>query len=558
MDDGYLVGPPSVLFTALERFAQQIWEHCNICLNKRKCEIFSWSGTAPASAPSEMALAGARVAGRLEPELLVYGVPVGTDDYVSYMLDIKVAELAEGAQRTCQVLEGESQALWTCLRLSLQQQFGYWISLVHPTQVVAAAGRVDEVMTQVLEQVGGFRFLEEGQEQEITYPMGPEVQQLQGASFQKILLGLPVKSGGLGLRSQVQQSPAAWIGALEQVVPFFSEFCPLVGHISGMGERSLQRWRPLLQSGLRTGQELRAAWDNLVDEVTEMSRYLGEEELGGALDVPVEAAGLYQGEPSCSGATRMRVVAQLESLRLKSMEKHLKEQRNRQARPVWSWPNQDKFTTAWLLSFPGPHSGLSTPIFQEGLALVLCLPSPACKDRVGEKVGDSRLDAFGDALARQKLCGDGWRIRHDRSKCELMRMMGWSRVVATCEVHGLFQHLTAQEEQNNEEVKTARQVLLPDFRIELPATPSLATHGRALAPGQTETRIAELKICCGKDFYKPGVRQRQFIRAVDARAAELMGDYLVEPEIMANNDQEKYNKVDPDKDVLNETESKHE
>ena len=60
---------------------------------------------------------------------------MGTDAYVAHMLDKKVEELAEGAKRACEVLEEESQALWAVLRLSLQQQFGYWISLVHPTQV---------------------------------------------------------------------------------------------------------------------------------------------------------------------------------------------------------------------------------------------------------------------------------------------------------------------------------------------------------------------------------------------------------------------------------------
>ena len=39
---------------------------------------------------------------------------------------------------------------------SLQQKFGYWLSLVHPSQVAAAAIKVDEVLRRVLEQVAGF------------------------------------------------------------------------------------------------------------------------------------------------------------------------------------------------------------------------------------------------------------------------------------------------------------------------------------------------------------------------------------------------------------------
>ena len=60
------------------------------------------------------------------------------------------------------------------------------------------------------------------------------------------------------------------------------------------------------------------------------------------------------------------------------------------------------------------------------------------------------------------------------------------------------------------------------------------TSGLHTAPGQKETRLAELKIYCGKDLYnREGRRQRRFVQAVDRRAAKLMGEY-----------QEKAEKVD--------------
>ena len=106
------------------------------------------------------------------------------------------------------------------------------------------------------------------------------------------------------------------------------------------------------------------------------------------------------------------------------MTKSLQEQPDKTSRPVWSWPNRDKLTTLWLLSFPVPHTGLSTPVFWEGMAMVLCLPCPACIGRVGERVGDKKVDMFGDNVLCQTLAGDGWRIRHDRIKTEIMLMMG--------------------------------------------------------------------------------------------------------------------------------------
>ena len=126
----------------------------------------------------------------------------------------------------------------------------------------------------------------------------------------------------------------------------------------------------------------------------------------------------------------MAITSQLEELKLKVLVESLtrrassRDKAVREARPVWAWPNRDKLTTAWLLSLPGPHSSLSTPIFQEGLAMVLSLPSPACRDRVGERIGSSRVDQWGDSLKREALAGNGWKVRHDRLKLEIVRLLG--------------------------------------------------------------------------------------------------------------------------------------
>ena len=86
--------------------------------------------------------------------------------------------------------------------------------------------------------------------------------------------------------------------------------------------------------------------------------------------------------------------------------------------------------------------------------------------------------------------------------------------MATCEVWGLFKHLVPQDSLDREDVNQQRQVMIPDFRIQLPSQ-----------TGQSEAKLAELKFTCGKDLYKPGVRQRQFRRAVEIRADRLMGEY---------------------------------
>ena len=66
----------------------------------------------------------------------------------------------------------------------------------------------------------------------------------------------------------------------------------------------------------------------------------------------------------------------------------------------------------------------------------------------------------------------------------------------------------------------------------MPATGNTGLNTPGVDPGQAETRLGELKFCCGQRLYKPGVRQQQFKRAVDIRAGALMGEYRVKADNM--------------------------
>ena len=72
-------------------------------------------------------------------------------------------------------------------------------------------------------------------------------------------------------------------------------------------------------------------------------------------------------------------------------------------RPTNSWPNRDKLSSSWLQCLP---DGLSSQAFTEALALLLCMPSPACMDRVGASVGKKAVDIFGDNIMAEILPGD--------------------------------------------------------------------------------------------------------------------------------------------------------
>ena len=57
MDDGYIIGPPEVIFPALETFERRLREECGLILQREKSEVLSWDGTLPMEASNGMVLA---------------------------------------------------------------------------------------------------------------------------------------------------------------------------------------------------------------------------------------------------------------------------------------------------------------------------------------------------------------------------------------------------------------------------------------------------------------------------------------------------------------------
>ena len=72
---------------------------------------------------------------------------------------------------------------------------------------------------------------------------------------------------------------------------------------------------------------------------------------------------------------RRVVTEQREVLRHEVLKPALSSYLYRQARPVIAFQNNDKTSGAWLLSRPGPLTGLSNSVFYEAMAAHLCCPS---------------------------------------------------------------------------------------------------------------------------------------------------------------------------------------
>ena len=272
------------------------------------------------------------------------------------------------------------------------------------------------------------------------------------------------------------------------------------------------RWQTLLQSGCRTGAELASSWDTLQSEARDYCEYLGKD-----FEDPLSGTVESVGYGSTDGSTRGKLVRQREEFRGAALSRALELHYDQHARPVWVSPQLDKLSSSWLLALPGPTTGLTSPVFMEALASHLCLPSPACQERLGEAIGAGRatVDHFGDNVMAAFLPGDSWRTRHDTIKTSINSLCLWSGLRADVEVFGLFGHLIPAVSLDSEDSLSRgrkRQGLVPDFRLELPN-----------ALGTTDNTLAELKVIgavCSR--YPRGVRSK----VVTRRANFLQNEYV--------------------------------
>jgi hypothetical protein len=260
-----------------------------------------------------------------------------------------------------------------------------------------------------------------------------------------------------------------------------------------------------LESGCRIGRELAVSWETLQREARQCCTFLSQD-LDGHLATAVEGIG----EGSEDGSTRKAIVQQREELRGAVLTEALTRMNDSTLKPVRAWSNRNKLSSSWSQCLPGPN-GLSSQAFSEAMALLLCMPSPACKDRIGARVGKKTVDIFGDSIMSEILPGDHWRIRHDKVKMAMHSLCVWARLPVTVEVWALFSHLIPAEALTRMERGRKRQAIVPDFRLEMPSP-----------TGGSSPQLAELKIisCC-ETWYPAGGR----VRGTDKRAGGLQTDY---------------------------------
>ena len=132
-DDVFAIGIPSVVLPAIERFSENIRARCNLELQWTKCKVYMREGQLPPNTPAGLTLAGEEVGGEFLRGFQCFGIPVGSEAYITHKLQEQANQIIEEGEKARKTLGSDYQSLWTVLRLSLASRFQYWMQLTPPS-----------------------------------------------------------------------------------------------------------------------------------------------------------------------------------------------------------------------------------------------------------------------------------------------------------------------------------------------------------------------------------------------------------------------------------------
>ena len=189
----------------------------------------------------------------------------------------------------------------------------YHLALCYPSDMLEAAKEMDRLLWTMLECSSGITIPRVDMGRGVECCPSTTVTRLQGRSYKDLMVRMPVRLGGMGLRSMADVSLAAFIGSVEQSLPHFvgdGGVCQQLTGILGEMNDSGNRWRDMLTSGCKTGVEFETAWNTLRQEAMEASQYLDK-----GLEGPLEVAAESAGDGRLNGSTRRLVTTWLQNSR---------------------------------------------------------------------------------------------------------------------------------------------------------------------------------------------------------------------------------------------------
>ena len=444
MDDGIAVGPPDVVFSAVQRFSAALQTTTGLVMRFDKLSCFSYAHDLTrcehrqrfnvpignAVIPATDACPEHRANG-----IIVGGVPIGTTEFVAEHVRVRAEEIVGQITETNSQLHSFPHHAWSVLFYCLAPRFDYILQHVDPIVTAPLAVRIDNALQSFAESCGYSGMLRDPDGSDITLRR----------------FALPARLKGCGVRSRALLAPAAFLANLVTASTMFVStpnnlgafYClqPLFPppHLSGPEHGG--RLATFLASGLPSAVALGRSWDGMQAEVAVT-------EVTGPLDRAAANAGL-----GSSTKLQRAIMHQREQVWQQHLQRDIMNLAPTDPRRE-AYESVDPLSTAWVASWPSASKGwaLDQGEFREVFTTYLGGESPCVGALAGQVIqgnGGRRIcDSFGRQLCLATLPGDGFRVRHDALVDTVARDVMRAGIQGCTEPRRLFMHVLLQDSES--------------------------------------------------------------------------------------------------------------
>ena len=432
MDDVYAVGPASVVFAAVQRFADTLREMTRLEMNVAKYSCWSPAydlASCPWRRQFGIPLGFVTTRG-VQPRgdagdvvgrgVMVGGVPVGEEAFVTEVIRQEGEAVVSYIEKTLLELRGSDHyGLWACLQYCCQSKFDYMLQHVPPSFTDHDAARIDAALVRVAQQLSYDDVLSDG---------------ITMRRFR-----LPARERGCGVRSrQHLVRHAAYAASFVRAAERFLDttdaagnivpgFFPMLNDVFGAGAFGPggHRLRDFLPSGRRLRDLLAPAPRRPLptavafEETWALLRArVDGSDVRGALDASAAQAGA-----STPGKLQHAITSHVERVERGLLHDAITALADADPRKV-AWLSCDDISNRWVSAWPTAELEMTDPEFGEVFTTYLGRESPGVRPYAGETVahvggqagpnGRLVVDEFGMNLNLANIPGTGnWTPPHN-------------------------------------------------------------------------------------------------------------------------------------------------
>ena len=487
MDDGYLAGPPDVVFRVAHQLAQRIFTRCCVKLNLEKCQAWSPCANVVSDAlrahPDTPFKRGTVPGWTQGPGLgvMVSGVPVGDPYFVEFHVQATVDTVLSQTSKVFSSLHCISpQNLYALLVYCANTRVQHLSQCLHPTRTRHAFLRFDHHIAKMVDDITGTN---------VFHPTATTFAHDDLAAFLPMArMRLPRRLNGGMMRSSMDVASQAYLGGILLAVPSFTDQVDSSGtripgilshlppHLYGIGSfnhgRERTRFTPMLSGPTPLGCHLRKLWRHVRRLACGRGTPQNAVPKTSAFAVSVEAAGLI-------GNTVMNkpqhvFTKEIEDRIARSLFERCVLRCNSRAapipQPVVAYLSVDRLSRQFVAVPADQVTIIDAAAYKECWATYLGLPSPACSQHVGTPFTDCRhrrriIDTYGHSVCTAMLPGDLWRKRHDCVKLRIKSLSAWCGLQLDMEVANLFVPFIRTNPAYADMPQRILHGFVPDFRV---------------------------------------------------------------------------------------------